>query len=462
MADEVEKEVETTRCAFFMKRKNRFCKMIVGKGKKYCGEHSHLGGEDKASGRTRIPCPLDPKHTVFEDQLQKHLKCCNVTKKIDVAYYQKNINSGIPNYQLSDNEKVSLVDVSLEKVQEIIDKVKTANKEHCPKIKEEILSHTVFKDELDNDDYGISALKHLKQQASLVGHLQKLNLLNSDTVYLEFGAGRGKLSHWIQLALPNTNNTDFVLIDRASKRHKFDSCHKRSGQGPNFKRLNVDIEHLNLGKVECVCEGSRDIVAASKHLCGTATDLTLRCLFETIDKQTSLWKEKAEEEKSNEELVENSKCKRLKTSQHVKGIVVALCCHHQCYWPHYVGRPFLEKLGFTPSDFHVVCNMTSWATCGIRPTKGDNTSVDKGSEDFEHNNPKNNETDGDKEATNTGHRALGLSIAEREDIGRQCKRLIDIGRIWYLNTNGMTTNLSYYVDQSTSLENVVLLATAER
>lgn len=70
----------------------------------------------------------------------------------------------------------------------------------------------------------------------------------------------------------------------------------------------------------------------------------------------------------------NSKSKRLKTSQQLKGIFVALCCHHQCYWPHYVGRPFLQKLGFTPSDFHIVCNMSSWATCGIRPTKEDQTS----------------------------------------------------------------------------------------
>ena len=29
-------------CSFFLKRKNRYCKMIPGKGKKYCGEHSYL------------------------------------------------------------------------------------------------------------------------------------------------------------------------------------------------------------------------------------------------------------------------------------------------------------------------------------------------------------------------------------------------------------------------------------
>ncbi len=29
-------------CSFFLKRKNRYCKMIPGEGKKYCGEHSYL------------------------------------------------------------------------------------------------------------------------------------------------------------------------------------------------------------------------------------------------------------------------------------------------------------------------------------------------------------------------------------------------------------------------------------
>ena len=32
-------------CSFFLKRKNRYCKMIPAKGKKYCGEHSYLGDE---------------------------------------------------------------------------------------------------------------------------------------------------------------------------------------------------------------------------------------------------------------------------------------------------------------------------------------------------------------------------------------------------------------------------------
>ena len=44
MADGVE-ETEKKHCAFFLKRKQRFCQMTVGEGKKYCGEHMIAGGE---------------------------------------------------------------------------------------------------------------------------------------------------------------------------------------------------------------------------------------------------------------------------------------------------------------------------------------------------------------------------------------------------------------------------------
>ena len=67
-----------------------------------------------------------------------------------------------------------------------------------------------------------------------------------------------------------------------------------------------------------------------------------------------------------------SESKRLKIAPSegpVKGIILALCCHHCCSWPQYVGRPFLQNLGFTAEDFHLLCCLSSWATCGIRAKK---------------------------------------------------------------------------------------------
>ena len=66
---------------------------------------------------------------------------------------------------------------------------------------------------------------------------------------------------------------------------------------------------------------------------------------------------------------ENKRLKVDKSEGPVKGIVLALCCHHCCSWPQYVGRPFLQNLGFTGEDFHLLCCLSSWATCGIRLKK---------------------------------------------------------------------------------------------
>lgn len=102
----------------------------------------------------------------------------------------------------------------------------------------------------------------------------------------------------------------------------------------------MDIADLDLSKVAAV-EGC-DVVAVSKHLCGAATDLTLRCL-----------------------------CEGSKVKMELRGIAIALCCHHRCSWQQLVGQDFLMQLGFGAADFHLLSHMTSWAVCGRRPPKHD-------------------------------------------------------------------------------------------
>ena len=57
-------------------------------------------------------------------------------------------------------------------------------------------------------------------QASILGHLEEKSLLSGDTCYVEFGAGRGKLSHCIQRAVPGYHSNQYVLVDRANCRRK--------------------------------------------------------------------------------------------------------------------------------------------------------------------------------------------------------------------------------------------------
>ena len=66
----------------------------------------------------------------------------------------------------------------------------------------------------------------------------------------------------------------------------------------------------------------------------------------------------------------------------MRGLLFALCCHHCCSWNSYVGKEFLENLGFTSYYFHILCCLSSWATCGSRTplsekdlTDGEKTSV---------------------------------------------------------------------------------------
>lgn len=49
-----------------------------------------------------------------------------------------------------------------------------------------------------------------------------------------------------------------------------------------------------------------------------------------------------------------------------------------------------------------------------------------------------------------------------EGVGLKCKRLLDMARVEYLRENGLRAELLYYVERDVSLENVLLLATANR
>ena len=349
-----------------------------------------------------------------------------------------------------------------------------------------------------------SALKHLQQQSSILGHLDALGILTSqDVCYIEFGAGRGKLSGCIQKSFrthssdvpsmanhassqPSTceaeitsvstkrhetkekdltlevqqeaketrtthepNNVHYVLVDRDSCRHKVDGTHRVSTLvGAHYHRLLMDIEHLDLRKLECLNDGSniKHVVAISKHLCGAATDLSMRCIVQTLLQKPS----GTSQECSNS------------CGQKLCGVLIALCCHHRCSWPQLVGTSFFERLGFTPVDFHLICHMSSWAVCGVRPPP-------KSTGDVVEDEPRRRSVD-DKQTVldkqgelstavmNSGHVRWGYVPHPNEEIGLKCKRLIDMARLDFLKEAGLKAWLVYYVDRSTSLENVLLIA----
>jgi tRNA:m4X modification enzyme len=52
-----------------------------------------------------------------------------------------------------------------------------------------------------------------------------------------------------------------------------------------------------------------------------------------------------------------------------------------------------------------------------------------------------------------------FSIEHQEQIGLKAKRILDWGRIEYLNKNGFNAHLKVYASKNITLENIALIAT---
>ncbi|XP_014794552.1 PREDICTED: tRNA:m(4)X modification enzyme TRM13 homolog [Calidris pugnax] len=448
---------EPGRCAYFVARKKRFCKMIPAPGKRFCGEH---GQQEEENDRKRIPCPLDPKHTVYEDQLQKHLKKCNSREKPKPVYFVQDINAGLKDVAEIPEKQVPISSLSKDELQNLIIKLKKASNGLELRLKEQILSHQALQEALNDPKNGESAFKHLKQQASILGNMEKLHLLGPGRCFVEFGAGRGKLSHWVDVALQNVENVHFLLVERATTRFKVDGKHK--GRDSIFERLQVDIQHLCLKKVPILEKKKLPVVGIGKHLCGAATDLALRCLVESYTTCCEGENEEPATKRSRTvktEVASNNSADNESNKDNwkpVAGIVIALCCHHKCDWTHYVGREFFKSVGLGPLEFHYFQRMSSWATCGMRET----TTKVFTSEESEDQTNDTEEHEQTFSKTDCGSDTLQgiLTVEERKEIGCLCKLLIDHGRIEYLQQCGYKAGLHYYTESAVSLENVLLTA----
>ncbi|XP_072276094.1 tRNA:m(4)X modification enzyme TRM13 homolog isoform X2 [Pyxicephalus adspersus] len=387
---------------------------------------------------------------MFEDQLQKHIKKCNSREKPPPVFYVQNINSGAVDIHTCE-EQVSLSSLSKEDLQKLIETLRRVTSGLDPPLPNRKLCHAALQEPLNDPANGDSASKHLKQQASILGHLDRLGLLVTSRCFVEFGAGRGKLSHWVNIAVEDADDVHFLLVERATTRFKVDGKQKKS----TFERLHIDIQHLSLERVASLVQKQLPVIGIGKHLCGAGTDLALRCLVQNF---------------SN--LVKGPPCKRFKIHTGklenadnaedksiylcpVKGIVIALCCHHRCDWHHYVGRDFFQKLGLGQREFGVFQRMSSWATCGSRISE----QILNQNEKREFEEAEEHEIDlKNTDCSSEGIQGLSITVEERENLGRLCKLLINHGRLDYLNSMGYNASLEYYTEPEVSLENVLLIA----
>lgn len=282
-----------------------------------------------------MPCPLNPLHSIAPHDLSRHLRKCNQRSIILGPFHRPNCNAGLECDNHDDYPSI-LQDVTDEELRESLGRMERI---HDHFIREPLESNPSSSDcylaNINIDELGNRARKHLEQIGSLISQLVQLNLLQSNTCFVEMGAGRGQLSHELHACLKDESTVDFVLIERDHQRYRFDAHHRREHHGPSFERYRLDIRDLYLPQLPSIQDLQRpmQLVIISKHLCGGATDLALRC---AVEGQRDTGK--------------------------VRAILIALCCHHRLMWNDYVGKEFFARNNLSPKDFSLIRTLTSWCT----------------------------------------------------------------------------------------------------
>lgn len=426
--DESGKNGEQQFCKHFVIRKKRYCRITVANGEEYCGEHLPLKTDETEQCKQpvnkkhiRIACPLDPKHTVYERNLAKHLKICNANVTDQPIYIVPGLNAG-PKLEHNESTDFRLSEIDEDVIDKVIEKVNRIYAENSidARIEELLLNHSLLESELSNEVYGSETLKHLRQTSAILGYLDHFKLLTDNTSYIEFGAGKGQVSYWLAQAIANNANSNVLLIDKASLRHKKDN---KLDESHSVERIRADISDFDIHQYDLI-QKSKQIVGVSKHLCGAATDFTIRCILN-----------------GNKEIPD------AQNSPKTTAFIIALCCHHRCDWQPFVGKEFFIRNQVTPKDFVIITKMVGWAICGT----GMSRERRKIMEEQKKNDEKLNEQSEMTEITQSLR-------DKRREIGRKCKRLIDFARICFLEENGYSCLLKSYVDSNVTLENICLIA----
>ncbi|KAH3666857.1 hypothetical protein OGAPHI_003306 [Ogataea philodendri] len=403
------------RCPFVMPNKGRACGVQLRSDTPFCYNHMP-GGESFSKVKngktiTRVPCPLDPSHTVWSDKLARHTKTCNALKKRqEFERNQREFPWLVENFNVQDEPALSNKPMDYAEFAQFIQRFdRQFTSLELPPLETNQID---YKHGLEDRLSELSNKKHVTQQSSLIGHLAHEKLLGENAVYVEFGCGRGEFSRYLLSALEAdpevvAKNDQFLLIDRQSPRMKFDMKMKNESHvaGLEVTRFKSDIKDLDLAAAVKQLPSPGKVVGISKHLCGTATDLTLRCLINAVRDDKFQF----------------------------GAFLVAMCCRHACKynWLLPESREYLqEKFGINAQEFLYLSKMACWTTNGVRP----GLSSSDGQDHFSK-----------------------LNLQERTRIGYQARRAIDESRVHAMRQRGYSVALFNYVTSDVSIENSCML-----
>ncbi|XP_047313247.1 tRNA:m(4)X modification enzyme TRM13 homolog [Impatiens glandulifera] len=423
------------RCKLWLPKKKRFCANCPLNDSPFCGNHTV-----RPDGKW-VPCPVDPSHNVLEENLKGHVKRCPLVKLANTLslqpFYQKAINAGgnkedeediIITSQMKRDAVYSLTSADASR---LINKIKSVHASICKDIQDSYKIPEACSVWINRqvDQKLPFQEKHVRQQASILGNLEEIGAFKNDSscrqeepAVVEFGAGRGYLT---QMLADCYGIKKVYLVERKSYKLKADRS-LRQIDSMILERLRIDIEDLNLDGVEAL-KGT-PYLAIGKHLCGPATDMTLRCC-----------------------LLSRGDEKQVIGHCYPRGVAIATCCHYLCQWKHYISKSYMKSLGISKDEFNAITWFTSWAV------DADHSSdlpdgVDSGLE---------LEIMCSREYCSSGGAEVvfgEMTPTERAILGFLCKDIIDMGRLMWVKERVSEARLVKYVPSNISPENRLLIA----
>ncbi|KAL1512375.1 hypothetical protein AB1Y20_005633 [Prymnesium parvum] len=493
----------TESCALWLPSKKRQCHFPRVGGFEYCGHHLASRGEAEAAS-VRVPCPLDPRHSVFERELHRHLRRCPKAKEAAamaaLPCYRQDANAppvaaaaaaaprggggagGAIHHSLGEARGgAPLGAAGVARLAKLCERVASAHAACGESVRRE--------EGGEGGGGGGGAEKHRVQNEAIVRAMGRVGAVRARAVHMEVGAGKGKLAAVVSEACPLAR---YVLVDWAKPHGAADK--EMEARGVAVRRYKLDLRHLWLrglsewGEDEGEGEGGEDEGGGGGEREGGGEG--------GVDAHGETGGEgKGGGEVGGERGAEGGRgggeaLWRSVIGKHLCGaatdfalrsvvgalpeegrrgvvnsVAIATCCHHKCTWPTYVNPAFLQGLGFDEADFQLLVLMSSWATaakpaCSRAPANG---SREKATGEVGEADGRDEE--GEHGAADAAAAELGntlrdvLSEAERVAVGWQCKRLLDSGRQRFLEAHGYRAWQEQYVDSQVSPENVLLLAT---
>mmetsp|Transcript_3989 Transcript_3989/g.5310 ORF Transcript_3989/g.5310 Transcript_3989/m.5310 type:complete len:402 (+) Transcript_3989:118-1323(+) len=289
------RESGDVRCAHWIDKKRKTCSFRPAPGSEFCGNHN--------PEICRVPCPVDPNHTILESDLKKHIEICPARLlRVEAeaqAYYSCEVNAGSDdevnkgkpeaikpiNGQLAAQRRELVRLLDKEEFLALVDKVRAAVTSACPSEVPEAevedmnppectqWMEAAFQKQHNEGAHGVPlSVKHCTQQAALAGQMKRVGLLppGPQRTYVEMGAGRGYLTYMIAEGWAGTHA---VLLERRSYRFKAERSLKRNSTG-SVERIRIDLADFALHKAQALT--GQDLILTGKHLCGAATDFALR------------------------------------------------------------------------------------------------------------------------------------------------------------------------------------------